>query len=272
VELNDGNAIPCLGFGVFQLDDQKACEEAVLAALEAGYRHVDTAFKYGNEAYVGNAVEQSPVPREDIFLTTKTVMDDQTPDNIKDEFARSLERLRTDYVDLLLIHWPPADDQLPKAWETLVDLKASGRCRSIGVSNMSLRRFEEVFFKHTEVVPAINQVELHVYNRQQALVDYCTGKGMVLAAYMSLAQGQRFDNPGQPLVDIAEQCGKSVPQVMLRYLLQQGIVTLVKSKTPSRIRENADVFDFELSGEQMTALDTLDEGLFIQEWKPEGYY
>lgn len=272
VTLNDGNAVPCLGFGVFQLDDRAICEEAVLAALDAGYRHIDAAFKYGNEAFVGNALGRSPVAREDVFLTTKTVMDNQTPEHIKDEFARSLERLKTDYVDLLLMHWPPHDDLLPDAWEALVALKQTGTCRSIGVCNMTLRRLQDVFFKHTDVVPAVNQVELHVYNRQQELADYCTDKGTTMEAYSSLARGKRFDNPGQALVDVAAQCGKRVPQVMLRYLLQLGIVTLVKSQTPSRIRENADIFDFELSDDQMAALKTLDSGLFIRDWEPEGYY
>lgn len=272
VKMSDGNLIPILGFGVFQLDDPAVCEASVETALDAGYRHVDTAFKYGNEAPVGNAIERSAVAREDVFLTTKTVMDDQTPGHIKEEFARSLERLKTGYVDLLLIHWPPVDALLPAAWDALAELKASGTCRSIGVSNMSVQRFDEVFFKHTDLVPAVNQVELHVYNQQPELVDYCRQKGMALEAYMALAQGARLANPGKALVDIAARHGKSVVQVMLRFLAQQDIVTLVKSQTPERIKENAAIFDFCLNDEDMAALKQLDEGLFIQEWTPDGHY
>lgn len=271
ITMNDGNQIPRLGFGVFQLDDPAVCRDAVLAALDAGYRHIDTALKYGNEGYVGNALAATSVPREDIFLTTKASFD-QAPDAIRAGLADSLELLQTDYVDLFLIHWPMEDETLPGAWETLVELRETGQCRSIGVSNMSIRRFEEVFFPHTEVMPAVNQIELHVYNLQQKLVDYCVARGMVMEAYSSLAQGRRFEDPGQALVDIAEPCGKSVPQVMIRFLLQLDIVALVKSKTPQRISENADVFDFELTEEQMTALKALDNGLLVREWEPEGYY
>lgn len=271
LKMNDGNNIPRLGFGVFQLDDPGVCKDAVLAALDTGYRHIDTAIKYGNEAYVGNALAETGVPREDIFLTTKAVFD-HDPDQIRKGLDDSLASLQTDYVDLFLIHWPLEDEGLPKAWESLVKLKETGKCKSVGVSNMSVKRFEEVLFRSCSAVPAVNQIELHVYNRRQELVDYCRSKGMLIEAYSSLAQGKRFDNPGQTLSDIAEQCGRSVPQVMIRYLLQLDIVALVKSKTPKRIAENADVFDFELSDEQMAALKELDDGLLVRDWEPEGYY
>lgn len=270
--LNDGNTIPRLGFGVFQLDDSDACETAVLSALDAGFRHIDAALKYGNEGYVGNALAKSGIPREELFLTTKTDMDDMSPAGIKAGFAGSLDRLQTDYVDLFLIHWPMTDDVVPAAWDALVELRETGKCRSIGVCNFSVERFEKVFFPHTDIIPAVNQVEMHVYNRQQELTDYCRSKGMLMESYSSLARGARFGNPGDALVKISEDCGKSVPQIMLRYLLQLGIVVLVKSQTPKRIKENADVFDFELNDEQMTALKSLDEGLLVRDWAPDGYY
>ncbi len=271
VPLNDGQPIPLLGFGVFQLDEPSICETAVLTALQAGYRHIDTALKYGNEASVGRAITQSDVARKDIFLTTKASFE-QSPEAIRTGFANSLERLQTDYVDLFLIHWPMEDETLPGAWETLQQMQAEGLCRSIGVSNMTMRRFEEVIFKHSDKIPAVNQIELHVYNQQSELVDYCRNKGMVLEAYSSIAQGKRLAQPGKALTDIAAQYGKSVVQVMLRFLVQQDIVTLVKSATPARIRENIDIFDFALDDEQMAAVRNLNEDFFVRDWRPEGYY
>lgn len=271
VTMNDGNRIPLLGFGVFQLDDPAICEGAVSTALEAGYRHIDTALKYGNEAYVGRAITQSAVPREDIFLTTKASFE-QSPEAIRAGFANSLECLQTDYVDLFLIHWPMDDETLPGAWETLQRMQEEGLCRSIGVSNMTRRRFEEVIFAHSDRVPAVNQIELHVYNQQRELVDYCRGKGMVMEAYSSIAQGKRLAQPGEALADIAAQHGKSVVQVMLRFLVQQDIVTLAKSATPARIRENIDIFDFTLDDQQMAAIGKLNEDFFVRDWAPEGYY
>jgi len=271
VTMNDGNRIPLLGFGVFQLDEPSVCERAVLTALEAGYRHIDTALKYGNEASVGRALTRSAVAREDVFLTTKASFD-QSPEAIRAGFANSLECLQTDYVDLFLIHWPMEDETLPGAWETLQRMQAEGLCRSIGVSNMTLRRFEEVLFKHSSRIPAVNQIELHVYNQQRELVDYCRNKGMVLEAYSSIAQGKRLAQPGKALTDIAARHGKSVVQVMLRFLVQQDVVALVKSATPARIRENIDIFDFALDDEQMGAVGDLNEDFFVREWAPDGYY
>lgn len=271
VEMNDGNRIPLLGFGVFQLSEPAGCETAILAALEAGYRHIDTAFAYRNEQQVGNAIAASGIPRDRIFVTTKSAFD-HNAGKIREVFAGSLERLRTDYVDLFLIHWPLNDEGLPGAWETLLRMKEEGLCRSVGVSNITVRRFEEVIFKHNDKVPAVNQVELHVYNQQPGLVDYCRGKGMVLEAYSPIARGKRLPDPGRALVDIAARHGKSVAQVMLRFLVQQGIVTLVKSQTPARIRENADIFDFVLNDEQMAAIKALNEDCFVREWEPDGYY
>ncbi len=269
--MNDGNKIPLMGFGVFQLDDPAVCEEAVQAALETGYRHIDTAFVYNNEEQVGNAIQASGIPREEIFLTTKSAFD-HSESKIREVFAGSLERLKTDYVDLFLVHWPLDDATLPEAWEALIKLKEEGLCRSIGVSNISVKRFEDVIFKNSDVVPAINQMELHVYNQQRELVEYCKDKGMVMEAYSPLAQVKKLSEPGQALLDAADRHGKSVAQVMIRFLLQEGIVVLPKSQTPSRIQQNADVFDFALTDEEMTALKALECGFLAREWEPDGYY
>lgn len=269
--MNDGNQIPLMGFGVFQLDDPAVCEAAIGAALEAGYRHIDTAFVYENEEQVGNAIAASGIPRDEIFLTTKSAFDHSEAE-IRKVFAGSLERLKTDYVDLFLIHWPLDDATLPEGWETLIRMKEEGLCRSIGVSNISVKRFEDVIFKNNDVVPAINQMELHVYNQQQELVDYCKGKGMVMEAYSPLAQVKKLSDPGQALLGAASAHGKSVAQVMIRFLLQNGIVVLPKSQTPSRIQENADVFDFALSEDEMASLKALECGFLAREWEPDGYY
>jgi len=269
--MNDGNLIPLLGFGVFMIKDPATCEAAVTQALKAGYRHIDTAHVYGNEESVGNAVAKSGLAREDIFITTKTVME-HNGQRIREVLSESLVKLQSDYVDLLLIHWPLNDEGISGAWETLQRLKEEGLCRSVGVSNFTVRRFEEVLLRDSPPLPAVNQIELHVYNQRPELVNYCREKGIALEAYSPLTRGKRLADPGKILSDIAEEHGKTVPQVMIRFLLEQDIVTLVKSGTLSRIRENADVYDFELTEKQMTALKGLDEGLIVQDWFPKGYY
>jgi diketogulonate reductase-like aldo/keto reductase len=269
--LPDGHRIPLLGFGVFQMQDGAACERAVLDALAAGYRHIDTAWVYGNEQFVGHALARSGLPRRDYFLTTKTDFE-LKPAKIRATFAASLDKLRTNYVDLLLIHWPFADQDLPAAWAVLEELQAAGQCRSIGVSNISVARFEKAFFPKVKTLPAVNQIEFHVYNQQRELVEYCRAKGMAIEAYSVLTRGHRLAQPDPVLAAIAAATEKTVPQVMIRYVLQKGIVALVKSVTKSRIIENADVFDFELSAEQMQQLDGLNRNLVVQDWFPKGYY
>lgn len=267
--LNDGNRIPVLGFGVFQVRDGSECENAVRAALEAGYRHIDTAHIYGNEASVGKAVAASGVPREKIFITTKTPPD-QSPQGLRKGLENSLRLLRADYVDLYLIHWPLSDVTLAPAWETLQQFRAEGKCRSIGVSNITVQRFEKALLPHTSVIPAVNQVEVHVFCRRRELVDYCAGKGIVMEAYSPLARAQRMGDP--TLARIAGECGVTPAQVMIRWVLQHGIVALPKSSHPSRIKENCAVFGFSLSDAQMAALDALDEEYYSLTWRPQGYY
>lgn len=271
IGLNDGGRIPLLGFGVFQAKDGEECQQAVRVAIAAGYRHIDTAAAYGNEASVGRALAEAGVPRGDLFLTTKTPWD-QSPDGLRVGLDASLKALQTDYVDLYLIHWPLADASLPAAWATLQQFKAAGRCRSIGVSNFTIERFEKAFLPHAGTMPAVNQVELHVFNQRDELVDYCRAKGMQIEAYSVLTRNKRLAGPHPVLAEVAAEHGKTVPQVMIRYVLQKGIVALVKSVTPARIRENAAVFDFELTPEEMRRLDGLNEDLVVQDWFPKGYY
>jgi diketogulonate reductase-like aldo/keto reductase len=271
LKLNTGHQLPLLGFGVFQMKEAAQCTQAVLDALAAGYRHVDTAKAYENEAAVGAALAKSAIPRAQYFLTTKTPWD-QSPEGIRTGVEKSLNDLRTDYLDLYLIHWPLADDVLPAAWETIQELHSAGKLRSIGVSNFTVARFEKAFFPKTQKLPAVNQIEYHVYNQQRELVDYCRKKGMQIEAYSVLTRGNRLAVPDPVLAKIATVHGKTVPQVMIRYVLQKGIVALVKSVTKSRIIENAAVFDFELSGAEMKQLDGLNRNLVVQDWFPKGYY
>lgn len=268
IELNDGNSIPIFGLGVFQSFDGAVCEHAVETALEAGYRHIDTAADYGNEASIGRVVSTSGIPRAEIFLTTK-LWPPSDMREVRGKIQSSLDKLRTDYVDLFLVHWPIGCYR--DAWKVLVDAKARGVCRSIGVSNYTIRRFEQDFFPRESVLPAVNQIELHAFNQQRDLVRYCATRGIGIEAYSPLARGEKLKDP--TVLSLARDVGKSPAQVLIRFLLQRGIVAIPKSPDPARIRENIDVFDFELDDAQMTALDELnDEAYFALHWRPPGYY
>jgi len=269
ITLNDGNRIPAIGFGVFKLEDGTGCEEAVSVALEAGYRHIDTASEYGNEASVGRAMERSGLQRSEVFLTTKLW---PGPDvrAVPGQLDRSLERLRTDYVDLYLIHWPI--ECYREAWSALERLKADAKCHSIGVSNYTVERFErDSFFATSTVVPAVNQIEMNVFNQRRDIVAYCRSRGILIEGYRPLAAAQKM---GHPLVlGIAGRKQKTAAQVMLRFLLQSGCVALPKSSAPARIRENIALFDFTLNPEEMTLLEGLnDDDFYTLTWRPEGFY
>ncbi len=268
ITLNDGKTIPILGLGVFQSGEGRECERAVDTALQAGYRHIDTAAEYHNEAAVGRAISASGIPRSEVFLTTKLWPGPEVR-KVRGQVQESLDRLRIDYVDLLLIHWPIGCYR--EAWKELVELRREGKCRSIGVSNYSIRRFEKDFFPDTPAMPAVNQIELHPFNQQRELVSYCRGKGIALAAYSPLARGEKLADP--VVKAVAKKAGKSPAQVLIRFLLQRGIVTIPKSANPTRIRENADVFDFSLDDNAMRQLEALNnDSYFALRWRPTGYY
>lgn len=267
--LNDGHTIPQLGLGVFQLTEDAACEAAVKAALDCGYRHIDTAAVYRNEEAVGRAVADSEVPRDEVFITTKCWSTDFGRDSTRAACETSLRKLRADYVDLYLLHWPD-DDTMMEAWETLAALREEGKCRSIGVSNFSIRRFEESFLPHTGVMPALNQVEIHPFYARRALRDYCAGKDILVQSYCPLSAARRLDDP--VIAGVSSEVGKTPAQVLIRWHLQHGLVVIPKSQRPERIRENADVFDFALSDGQLTRLDGLDEDQSVTTWRPDNYY
>lgn len=261
--LNNGVEIPLVGLGVYQAQRGDETRQAVLHALQAGYRHVDTARVYGNERDVGEALRESGLPREEVFITTKLWNQDQGYDSALRACERSLGELGLEYVDLYLIHWPVASRRLD-SWRALEKLLADGKCRAIGVSNFLERHLDELMAK-SKVVPAINQVELSPYLSQEALRAYCQKHGIVVEAYSPLTRGARLGDPR--LVEVARRHGKTAAQVLIRWCLQHDLVTLPKSVHPARIRENAAVFDFALSPEDMRTLDGLNENLHTS-WDP----
>jgi 2,5-diketo-D-gluconate reductase A len=257
IAMRGGEAIRQLGFGVFQVPPE-VTEEAVALALEAGYRHIDTAAAYRNEAAVGLAVRASGLDRGDVFVTTKCWNDDQGREEARRAFDRSLERLEVDYVDLYLIHWPvPARDRYVDTWKTFIELRDEGLVRSIGVSNFQASHVRRLI-EETGEAPAINQVELHPHFQQVGLRREHDELGILTEAWSPLAQGQVLDEPA--VVEIAERHGRTPAQVVIRWHLQLGNVVIPKSVTPERIRQNLDVFDFQLSDAEIEAIDTLDQG------------
>jgi diketogulonate reductase-like aldo/keto reductase len=261
VLLNSGAPIPQVGLGVWQSGGKT--KAAVTAALSAGYRHVDTAAVYGNEQQVGVAVAESGVPRVELFITSKLWNKDHGYDAALRAFDASLARLKLEYLDLFLIHWPVAELRL-ESWRALEKLYADKRARSIGVSNYLAPHLRELEAK-AQVLPAANQIELTPFLQRSETVSLCRELGIALEAYSPLTRGQRLNHP--VLVALSRRTGKSPAQVLLRWGLQKGFVLLPKSVTPARIAENAALFDFELDQEAMLELDALEEGL-VTGWDP----
>lgn len=263
VELAGGVHMPRVGLGVFRADAGDTTRNAVRWALEAGYRHIDTAAIYRNEEDVGVAVRDSSIPRSEVFITTKLWNADHGYEAALRALDASLTRLGTDYVDLYLIHWP-VRGQHTESWRALEKLRADGKCRAIGVSNYTPRHLDELGAKANEP-PAVNQFELHPFLAQRDTVVACKAKDIVVQAYCPVTRGKRLDDA--TVVSIAEQLGRTPAQVLLRWALQKGYVPLPKSENEARIRENFAVFDFTLNAEQLSQLDLLDEG-FRLAWDP----
>ncbi len=250
-------AIPQLGFGVFQVPP-KETEEAVARALDAGYRHIDTAAAYKNEGAVGQAIHASGLDRGEIFITTKCFNDDHGHDKAKRAFKGSLERLELEHIDLYLIHWPvPSHDLYVETWQAFIELQSEGLVRAIGVSNFQPEHLERIV-SETGVVPAINQVELHPYFQQAGLRHEHDELDIVTEAWSPLGQGLELEDP--VIVEIAEAHSKTPAQAIIRWHLQLGNVVIPKSVTPARIEQNFDVFDFQLSDAEMEAIRELDAG------------
>lgn len=252
--LNNGIKMPMVGFGVFQIHDAKTTQIVVEEAIKTGYRLIDTAQVYGNEEAVGKAIKASGVPREELFITTKLWISDFSYEAAKDAFNESLRKLDLDYVDLYLLHQPFGD--IFGAWRALEELYKEGKIKAIGVSNFKPDQLANLA-AFNEVTPAVNQIELHVFNQKEDEQAYMLSKGVQTESWGAFAEGQFdvFNNP--VLKEIAEKYSKTTAQVMLRWQLQRGIVSLSKSANPERVRQNFDIFDFELSAEDMDKIATL---------------
>ena len=279
ISLNDGRKIPQLGLGVWRISNGRKCEAVLRTAFETGYRHIDTASLYGNEESVGAAIRTSGIPREEIFVTTKLWNSDHS--NPERALETSLKKLKLDYVDLYLIHYPVRERL--RSWRALEKLRQQGKARSIGVSNFTIRHLTELLAQ-TDTVPAVNQVEFHPYLYQRELLEFCVGRGIVVEAYSPLTQGERLNDrklvavakkyPSAspkpsvkrtmlPFLSAGSESGgtKSTAQILLRWAIQRNLVVIPKSASSERIRENADVFDFEITAEDMRTLDGFNENL-----------
>ncbi len=259
VTLNNGVDIPQVGLGVWQANEGAEVERAVQAALEAGYRLIDTAAIYGNEVGVGKAIKASGLPREEIFVTTKLWNANHAYEDALRAFDESVAKLDCGYVDLYLIHWPlPMEGKFTQAWKALETLYAQERVRAIGVSNFKPHHLEELR-KEATTVPAVNQIELHPFLQQQETRAYCAEHNIAVESYSPLMQaGEPFKHP--VIADLAQRYGKTPAQVILRWHVQSGFIVIPKSVTPARIQENIALFDFELSPNDMDAIAQMDRG------------
>ncbi|MEF2968634.1 aldo/keto reductase [Paenibacillus sp. M1] len=268
VVLNNGVEMPILGFGVYQIEDPNECEQAVYNALAAGYRLIDTATSYMNEEAVGRAIKRSGVPREELFITTKLWIADAGYENTKRAFAESLEKLQMEYLDLYLIHQPFGD--VYGSWRAMEDLYKEGKIKAIGVSNFYPDRLVDLI-SYNEVVPAVNQVETHPFCQQIESAKIMSEYNVQIESWAPFAEGRNNLFENEVLVSLAEKYNKSVAQVVLRWLTQRGVVVIPKSVQKQRIIENFNIFDFELSQEDMEIITTLDTGksLFFSHNDPE---
>ena len=253
--LHNGVAMPWFGLGVFKVEDGSEVIEAVKTAIQNGYRSIDTAALYGNEEGVGQAIKESGVPRQELFITTKVWNSDQGYDSTLQAFETSINKLGLDYLDLYLIHWP-GKDKYKETWKAFEKLYKDGRVRAIGVSNFKIHHLEDLM-SSAEIKPMVNQVEYHPHLTQKELLAFCQKEGIQLEAWSPLKQGQLLSDP--IINKLAEKYGKSSAQIILRWDLQNKVVTIPKSIKEQRIIENANIFDFELSAEDMEEIDGLNK-------------
>ncbi len=256
VKLNNGVEMPILGYGVFQIADLKECEHCVIDAIDTGYRLIDTAASYQNEEAVGAGIKQSGIDRKELFVTTKLWLQSAGYEKTKAAFERSLNRLQLDYLDLYLIHQPYGD--VYGAWRAMEELYKAGKVRAIGVSNFYPDRIMD-FMIHNEVKPAINQIETHPFHQQNDTQKFLAEHHVQIEAWGPFAEGKNSLFQNELLGSIAKKYGKSIAQVVLRWLIQRGVIAIPKSVKKERMEQNLAVFDFELSAEDMTSIETLDQ-------------
>lgn len=253
ITLNNGLIMPRLGFGTWKIEDDNEAEAAVLMALETGYRLIDTASRYDNEKGVGRGIKKSSVPREDIFVTTKLWPTDFG--RAESAFEESLEKLGLDYVDLYLVHWP-VPLMSAKIWDAMIKIYNSGKVKAIGVSNYSSKQIDRILDSYP-IPPAVNQVEFNPFDKDLKLLEYCLNNNIALEAYSPLTRGENLHD--EILIGIASKYNKTSAQLLIRWALQKGTIVIPKSSNPERIKENFQVFDFEILDEDMRAIDGLSE-------------
>jgi 2,5-diketo-D-gluconate reductase A len=267
VILNNGVKMPILGLGVFQVTDLAECEQSVLTAIQTGYRLIDTATVYGNETAVGNAIKKSGVARNELFITTKLWATDTGYEKTKKAFEKSLNKLQLDYLDLYLIHQPIGD--IHSSWRAMEELYKAGKIRAIGVSNFHPDRVMDLII-FNEIVPAVNQIETHPFNQQIETQQFLKENKVQIQSWASFAEGKNDLFKNELLASIGKKYNKSIAQVVLRWLIQRGVAVIPKSVRKERIEENFNVFDFELSADDMSVIQTLDtkETLFFSHRDP----
>lgn len=262
IKLNNGIIMPQIGFGVFQVEEGEQVESAVTNAFQVGYRAIDTAKVYNNEEGVGRAIKASGIPREELFITTKLWNDDQGYDSTLLAFQESLKRLGLDYVDLYLIHWPkPSENKIKETWRGMEEIYNQGKSRVIGVCNYHANHLDQLL-EDAKVVPAVNQIELHPFLNQVKLRAYCAENGIAVESWSPIMRGGELLN-NEVFKTIGDAHGKQPAQVILRWHIQHGLIVIPRSVTPERIKANIEIFDFELTPDEMQQLDSMDQGLRV---------
>jgi diketogulonate reductase-like aldo/keto reductase len=261
VKLNNGVEMPWIGLGVFRIEDDKEAVRIVETALSAGYRHIDTAMYYHNEEAVGKAIRNSGIPREEVFVTTKIWNTDQRIGKVKEAFEASLKRLNMDYIDLYLIHWP-VDGKYIETWKKFEEIYQTGRVRAIGVSNFKQHHLE-VLAKEWIIPPAVNQIELHPYLTQDNDLNYCKKAGIQTEAWSQFAANQAGLFDEKILIELGDKYAKSPAQIILRWDYQRGVATIPKSADENRMKQNLNIFDFNLTDEEIKRINSLNKNLRI---------